>query len=41
MLPSANYNDVGTHGELISRLNSPACTYPCQRFAYALTNVDA
>jgi len=41
MLPSANYNDVGTHGELISRLNSPACTYPYQRFTCALTNADA
>ena len=25
----------------ISRLNSPACTYPCQRFANALTDADA
>jgi len=41
MLPSANYNDVGTHETLISRLNSPACTYPCQRFTDALTNADA
>src|SRR5664280_2874937 len=38
ILPSANYNDVGTHEELISRLNSPACTYPCQRFTDALTD---
>jgi hypothetical protein len=38
MLPSANYNGVGTHEELISRLNSPACTYPCQRFTDALAN---
>ena len=33
MLPSASLNDVGTPKPLISRLNSPACAYPCQRFA--------
>jgi hypothetical protein len=26
---------------LISRLNSPAYAYPCQRFADALTNANA
>jgi hypothetical protein len=41
MLPSANYNGVGTHKALISRLNSPACTYPYRRFACALTDADA
>jgi hypothetical protein len=41
MLPSASLNDVGTPKPLISRLNSPACTYPCQRFTDALTNADA
>ena len=41
MLPSANYNDVGTHGTLISRLDSPACTYPCQRFTPGLTDDGA
>ena len=41
MLPSAYLNGVGTPNSLISRLNSPACTYPCQRFAAALTNADA
>jgi hypothetical protein len=41
MLPSASLNDVGTPKPLISRLNSPACTYPCQRFAHVLTDADA
>jgi hypothetical protein len=41
MLPSASFNDVSTPNTLISRLNSPACTYPCQRFAGALTNANA
>jgi hypothetical protein len=41
MLPSPSLNRVGTLKSLISRLNSPACTYPCQRFAYALAGVDA
>ena len=41
MLPSASVNGVGTPKPLISRLNSPACTYPCQRFANVLTNADA
>ena len=41
MLPSAYYNGVGTPEHLISRLNSPACTYPCQRFAGALTSANA
>jgi hypothetical protein len=41
MLPSGLVNGVGTPNSLISRLNSLACTYPYQRFADALTNVDA
>jgi hypothetical protein len=41
MLPSALVNGVGTLDSLISRLNRPACTYPCQRFASALADVDA
>jgi len=41
MLPSALLNNVGTPISLISRLNSPACTYPCQRFADALTDANA
>ncbi len=41
MLPSALRNGVGTPKALISRLNSPACTYPCQRFAAALTDNNA
>jgi len=41
ILPSDLFNGVGTPVSLISRLNSPACTYPCQRFACALTNADA
>jgi hypothetical protein len=41
MLPSGLFNGVGTPNSLISRLNSPACTYPCQRFAAALTDADA
>ncbi len=41
MLPSGLINGVGTPNSLISRLNSPACTYPCQRFAPVLTDVDA
>jgi len=41
MLPSGLVNGVGTLDSLISRLNSPACTYPFQRFASALTDVDA
>jgi hypothetical protein len=41
MLPSGLFNGVGTPNSLISRLNSPACTYPCQRFADALTNAYA
>jgi hypothetical protein len=40
-LPSALFNNVGTPTSLISRLNSPACTYPCQRFAAALTDANA
>jgi len=28
-------------GIVISRLNSPACAFPCQRFARALTDADA
>jgi hypothetical protein len=41
MLPSGLVNGVGTLNSLISRLNSPACTYPFQRFASVLTDVDA
>ena len=41
MLPSASLNDVGTPKPLISRLNSPACTYPYQRFTDALTDANA
>jgi len=32
-LPSTYWDGVGTPISLISRLNDPACTYPCQRFA--------
>jgi hypothetical protein len=35
------FDSVGTPVSLISRLNSPAYTYPCERFAHALTNADA
>jgi hypothetical protein len=41
MLPSDLFNGVGTPNSLISRLNSPACTCPCQRFADALTDANA
>ena len=41
ILPSASMNGVGTPNHLITRLNSPACTCPCQRFADALTNANA
>jgi hypothetical protein len=41
MLPSALANDVGTLNSLISRLNSLACTYPCQRFAAPSRNANA
>ena len=41
MLPSAHSDSVGTPKRLISRLNSPACRYPCQRFAAALADDDA
>jgi hypothetical protein len=41
MLPSALENSVGTPNSLISRLNSPACTYPYQRFTFALADTDA
>ena len=41
VLPSDLFNGVGTPTSLISRLNSLACTYPCERFASVLTNVDA
>jgi hypothetical protein len=41
VLPSANSKSVGAPDSPISRLNSPACAYPCQRFACALTNADA
>jgi len=38
MLPSDLFDGVGTPVSLISRLNSLACTYPCQRFADTLTD---
>jgi hypothetical protein len=41
MWPSASVNSVGTPVKGISRLNIPACAYPCQRFAAALTGDDA
>ena len=41
MWPSACGDGVGTPIDLISRLNSPACTYPYQRFADALTERPA
>ena len=41
VLPSASVDSVGTPNSRISRLNSPACTYPCQRFAAALADADA
>ena len=41
MLPSASVNSVGTPVKGISRLNNPACTYPCQRFTAALTGASA
>ena len=34
-------DSVGTPVLVISRLNSPACTFPCQRFAGALAGADA
>ena len=40
MLPSAYPHDVGTPDYLISRLNSPACTYPCPRFAAPSRNAN-
>jgi hypothetical protein len=36
-----NTKNVGTPEDIISRLNSPAYVYPCQRFANALTNANA
>jgi hypothetical protein len=41
MLPSAYVDGVGTPIDVISRLYVPACSYPCQRFALALTGADA
>ena len=41
MLPSALYDRVGTPDKKITRLNSPACTYPYRRFAAALTDDNA
>lgn len=41
VLPSAPFDGVGTPETLISRLNSPAYAYPCQRFADALTDANA
>lgn len=39
--PSTLSDGVGTPITLISRLNSPACTYRYRRFACALTGADA
>lgn len=36
-----SFDNVGTPIPLISRLNSPAYTYPCERFAHALADADA
>ena len=41
MLPSAHGDGVGTSVAMISRLYRPACTFPCQRFATALTDANA
>jgi hypothetical protein len=41
MLPSGLVNGVGTPNSLIARLDSPACTYPCQRFTAVLADADA
>jgi hypothetical protein len=41
VLPSASVHGVGTPNSILSRLNSPACTYPCQRFTATLTNDSA
>ena len=40
MLPSGHVDGVGSPIALISRLNSPASTHPCQRFAVALTGAN-
>jgi hypothetical protein len=34
-------HNVGTPDKMITRLNSPAYTYPCQRFACTLTSTHA
>lgn len=41
MLPSARLDSVGTPISLISRLNNPACTHPCQRFAAPSRDTNA
>ena len=41
MLPSDLLNGVGTPNTLISRLNRPAYTSPCQRFAAPSRNANA
>jgi len=41
MWPSAHFQSVGTPNAMILRLNSPAYTYPCQRFAFALADAGA
>ena len=41
VLPSALAHGVGTPIAHISRLNHPACAYPCQRFATPLTGRHA
>jgi len=35
------YDGVGTPKVVISRLSSPACVYPCQRFVVVLTDGGA
>ena len=41
VLPSAYVDSVGTPDSVITRLNSLACTCPCQRFADALADANA
>jgi len=41
VLPSTLLDSVSTPIVVISLLNSPACTCPCQRFATPSRDVDA
>jgi hypothetical protein len=41
MLPSAFCTAWAPSKDVISRLNSPACTCPCQRFATPSRVIDA